>query len=204
MLELVSQVAPPLVELIPVIGKLAAVGVKAAAGVGVYALGGDHEAQQAEQAADVALALQNVAGEIPLVVVIDDAHWIDAPSTEVVARLADGAERTGLLLVVAYDEDLVDDRHLLTRVRAAVLGRSAVRRIQLAEFDRDAIDALLRERYGATPAPRLADWLLDRTDGSPLFVEQYLTTLEEQGVLQSEDAGWALAGRSPAAPATGS
>jgi len=193
-LELVGQVAPPLVELIPVIGKLAAVGVKAATGVGVYALGGDHEAQQAEQAADVALALQNVAGEIPLVVVIDDAHWIDAPSTEVVARLADGAERTGLLLVVAYDEDLVNDRHLLTRVRAAVLGRPAVRRIQLTDFDRDAIDALLRERYGAAPAPLLADWLLDRTEGSPLFVEQYLTTLEEQGVLQREDGGWALAG----------
>jgi predicted ATPase len=50
--ELVRQVAPPLVELIPIIGKVAALGVKTAADVGVYALGGNHEAQQAQLASD--------------------------------------------------------------------------------------------------------------------------------------------------------
>ena len=194
-LELVGQVAPSLVELIPVIGKLAALGVKAAADAGVYALGGDHEAQQAERAVDVALALQHVAAEIPLVVVLDDAHWIDAPSTEVIARLADGAEAGALLLLVAYDEDLVADRHTLARVRAAVLSRAAVRRIRLEDFGRETIDALLRDRYGdAALDPNLAEWLLDRTDGSPLFLEQYLATLEEQGVLRRDGDGWSLDG----------
>ena len=196
-LELVAQVAPPLVELIPVIGKLASLGVKAAADAGVYALGGDHQAQQAERAADVALALRHIATEIPLVVAVDDAHWIDAPSTEVITRLSerdDDAEQSGLLLLVAYDEDLVDDGHPLTRVRGEALIRSAALQIKLDDFGRDAIEAVLRRRYGEIPAPRLADWLLDRTDGSPLFVEQYLTMLEEQGVLQRSGDGWSLAG----------
>jgi tetratricopeptide (TPR) repeat protein/energy-coupling factor transporter ATP-binding protein EcfA2 len=194
-LELVGQVAPSLVELIPVIGKLAALGVKAAADAGVYALGGDHEAQQAERAADVAVALQHVADEIPLVVVLDDAHWIDAPSTEVIARLADRADGGRLLMLVAYDEDLVADRHTLARVRSAVVSRPSVRRIRLEDFGRETIDSLLRDRYGGdVPDPYLADWLLDRTDGSPLFVEQYLTALEEQGVLRQTGGGWSLDG----------
>ncbi len=196
-LELIAQVAPPLVELIPVIGKLASLGVKAASDAGVYALGGDHQAQQTERAEDVVLALRQIATEIPLVVAIDDAHWIDAPSTEVITRLAEGyddAEQSGLLVLVAYDEDLVDDRHPLTRARGNALLRSAVLQIKLDDFGRDAIETLLRRRYGEIPAPRLADWLLDRTDGSPLFVEQYLTMLEEQGALQRSGDGWTLTG----------
>lgn len=193
-LDLVGRVTPPLVELIPVIGKLAAVGIKAAADTGVYALGGDHQSQQAELAADVARALQRVAADIPLVVILDDAQWIDAPSTEVIARLADHAEHVGLLVVVAYDDDLVDDRHPLARLRSRLVGRHSVRRIVLDDFGREAIEAILRDRYGDLPDPRLAEWLLDRTEGSPLFLEQYLITLENQHVLQRIDDGWSVDG----------
>jgi predicted ATPase len=157
-LELVGQVAPSLVELIPVIGKLAALGVKAAAEAGVYALGGDHEAQQAERAADVALAVQHVAEEIPLILIVDDAHWIDAPSTEVIARLADRVDGGALLMIVAYDENLVADRHTLARVRSAVASRPAVRRIRLGDFGRETIDALLRDRYGTARHQEIRPW----------------------------------------------
>src|SRR5262249_57084866 len=88
----VGQVAPPLLELIRVIGKLASIGVKAGADLGAYALGGTHEDQRAQLAVDVAVALQHIADDTPLVVVIDDAHWIDASSTEVIARLSNTAE----------------------------------------------------------------------------------------------------------------
>ena len=194
MIELVGQVAPPLVELIPVIGKLAALGVRAAADVGVYALGGDHERQQAQLASDVALALEAIASELALVIVIDDAHWIDAPSTEVIARLAHADAARRLALIVSYDEDRVDDRHPLARVRSAVLGSAGVRRITLDDFGREQVEALLRDRYGAVPHDRLADWLVDRTDGTPLFLQQYLATLEQQCVLRCVNGDWELDG----------
>jgi predicted ATPase len=193
-LELVKQVAPPLVELIPVIGKLAALGVKTASDVGIYALGGSHETQQAELASDVAAALQHVSAELPLVVVVDDAHWIDAPSTEVIARIADTAEQQGLALVIAYDASLVDDRHPLARVRANAISRAAVEDLRLDDLSPEAVEALLRARYGQLPSGPLAEWLHDRTEGSPLFLEQYLQTLEAQGVLRHEGAGWTLDG----------
>jgi tetratricopeptide (TPR) repeat protein len=199
-IELVKQVAPPLVELIPVIGKLAALGVKAAADVGVYALGGDHELQQAQLASDVALAVQNVAEEIPLVVAVDDAHWIDAPSTEVINRLAQRAEAHRLLLLVAYADELIDDRHVLARLRAAVLSRPGVRRMALEELGREAVTAMLRDRYGGVPGELFAEWLLDRTDGSPLFLQQYLATLEQQGVLRRAGGAWTLDGTIAGSP----
>ena len=193
-LELVGNVAPSLLELIPVVGKLAAVGLKAASDVGVYALGGDHEGQQAQLASDVALTLDAIAAEIPLLIVIDDAQWIDAPSTEVIVRLAEGVANRGLLLLIAYDRALVDDRHPLVRVRSALLRRAGVSKIVLANFGVEEVETVLRDRYGDVPGKGLAEWLLDLTDGSPLFVQQNLATLEEQGVLRLCDGAWVLDG----------
>ncbi len=193
-LDVVGRVAPPLLELIPVIGKLAALGVKAGSDLGVYALGGNHETQQAQLASDVALALGGIAADTPLVIVIDDAHWIDGPSTEVIARLSQTAAQQPLLLVIAYDPEQLDDRHPLARTRASVLGRPGVQDLELADLTPAGVESLLREHYGSISAPRLAEWLHDRSDGSPLFVEQYLATLEEQGVLRRDGEGWLLDG----------
>ncbi|HXV33621.1 MAG TPA: AAA family ATPase [Gaiellaceae bacterium] len=193
-LELIGRIAPPLVELIPVIGKLAAVGVKAASDLGVYALGGNREAQQLELAADVALALRSVAAESPLVVIVDDAQWIDAASTEVVARLAQDPEAHPLLLVVAYDPGLVTDKDLLARARSAVATRAGVTGMALPPLTVGAVETFLADRYGAVPDGRLAAWLRDQTEGSPLYLTQYLALLEEQGVLREGEAGWALDG----------
>jgi len=193
-LELIGQIAPPLVELIPVIGKLAAVGVKAASDLGVYALGGNREAQQLELAADVALALRSVAAESPLVVAVDDAQWIDAASTEVVARLAQDPEAHPLLLVVAYDPGLVTDKDLLARARAAVATRPGVTGPGAPAVDgrrgRDGPGRPVRGR-----PRREAGGVAHRPDrGHPLYLTQYLALLEEQGVLEQGEAGWSLDG----------
>ncbi len=199
-LEVVGQVAPPIVELIPVIGKLAALGVKTAADLGVYALGGSHEAQQTELAVDVALALRGIAADTPVVVIVDDAQWIDSASTEVIARLAESPEAHPLLLVVAYDGNLVPDTHPLARVKAATAGRSGVRTMELAALGEEGIAAFLTERYGSVPGERLAAWLDDRTGGSPLFLSRFLDTLEAQGVLREANGAWTLDGSIAGAP----
>jgi hypothetical protein len=193
-LSLVKEVAPPLVELIPVIGKLAALGVKGVSEVGIYALGGDHKEQQTELASDVAAALKRIAEDSPLVVVIDDAQWIDAASTEVIARAGLAPKESPLVLVIAYDKDLIDDRHLLAHVRAPLLGRAGVLDLELADLSTEAVEKLLHERYGAVPAQRLADWLQEVSDGTPLFIENYLASLEQQGVLRHDGGGWTLDG----------
>jgi len=191
--ELVGKVAPLVLDLIPMVGSLAGKVVQAGAEVGVYALGG-HEEQQKELAADVAVALQHAAGEQPLVVVLDDAHWIDAASTEVITRLAETSGSHPLLLVVGYDPDLVEPGHPLAAARAQALGRRLATEVTLADLTPEGVAALLVDRYGAVPAPRLAEWLHDRTDGNMLFLEQYLARLEEAGILQHDGTTWTVDG----------
>lgn len=192
-LELLGKVAPPLLELIPMVGTVAGKLAKAGTDVGVYALGG-HEEQQKELAADVAIVLEHAADETPLVLVVDDAQWIDAASTEVIARLTDTAAEHPLLLVVAYDPALADDAHPLAVARAKAVGRGHAVEVVLADLSADGVAALLRSRYGETSGPRLAEWLHDRTDGNVLFLEQYLARLEEGGILRLDGDAWRLDG----------
>ena len=121
-----------------------------------------------------------------------------------IARIADTAEQQGLALVIAYDASLVNDKHPLARVRANAIRKAGVRDLRLDDLSAEAVEALLRARYGRLPSVPLAAWLHDRTEGSPLFLEQYLQTLEAQGVLRHEAAGLdASTARSRARRATG-
>jgi tetratricopeptide (TPR) repeat protein/energy-coupling factor transporter ATP-binding protein EcfA2 len=192
-LEIVGKVAPLVFQFIPGIGQLAGTVVKAGTDIGVYALGG-HEEQQKELAADVAVALEHAAGEKPLVVVVDDAQWIDAASTEVILRLSDTAGAHPLLLLVSYDRDLCDDTHPLAVARAQAVGRGLATEVVLADLTADGVAAVLRDRYGEVPGPRLAEWLHDRTDGNLLFLQQYLGRLEEAGILRHDGEVWTLDG----------
>ncbi|HET8758038.1 MAG TPA: AAA family ATPase [Solirubrobacteraceae bacterium] len=189
-LEVIGQVAPPLVELIPVIGKLAALGLKSAATA--YGLGAEHRAQQTQLAEGVATALKGIADDGPLVITICDAQWIDGPSTEVIQRLADDIGNRALLIVLAYDDELADDDNLLTQLRIALLERDAARTLTLAEFDVTAVAAVVRQRYGSPLGAGFAQWLLERTDGNPMFLHHYLSTLEQQDVLRRDGDGWTL------------
>jgi tetratricopeptide (TPR) repeat protein len=192
-LDLLGRVAPPLLELIPMVGSLAGKVVKAGTDVGVYALGG-HEEQQKELAADVAVVLQHAAGEKPLVVVVDDAQWMDAASTEVITRLSETAAAHPLVLLIAYDADLLEDTHPMAVARAQAIGKGLAVEVKLTDLSPDGVAAFLTQRYGCLPGSRLAEWLHERTDGNLLFLEQYLTRLEEAGILRHEGESWTLDG----------
>src|SRR6185312_4192864 len=99
-----------------------------------------------------------------------------------------------LLLVVAYDDGLVDDGAPLARVRAATAGQPDVAEVVLAELSEEAVEGIVRERYGTVPAERLPAWLHDLSDGTPFFIDQYLSALEAQNVLRRDDGAWVLDG----------
>ena len=189
-LEILGKLAP-LLEAIPVGGPIA--GKVMEAGVGVYAATRQEE-PQTELAGDVARVFQRAALETPLVVIVDDAHWIDPSSTEVIAQLSATAPAHPLLLVVAYHTDRVEETDPLVLVRAETVGRSLAGVVALADLTADGVGAFLLDRYGSVPGRRLAEWLHDRTDGNPRFLTQYLDRLEEAGILCRDGEAWTLNG----------
>lgn len=191
--EIVKEVAPPLLEVIPVLGKASSLVVRAGSTVAINALGGDTRAEHAQRAPDIAETLLGIAQKAnPLALVIDDAHWIDADSCEVIRRLARSIERAPLVIVLSFDPDYVGKDHPLARTKAAA--PLVVRTMHLGALSAEEIGALVQQRFGSELDPSLAEWLHDVCEGNLTFVALYLAALEEQGAIRRDGDRYVLSG----------
>ncbi len=102
--------------------------------------------------------------------VIEDAHWADGATLDLVRFLARRVGSLPLLLVVSYRDDELDSHHPLLAALGDVATCAAVRRIGLEPLSRDAVAAL------AVGSGVNADQLHELTGGNPFFVTEVLAT----------------------------
>ena len=103
----------------------------------------------------------------PAVVIVEDAHWADAASLDIIRYLARRIDRLSALLVVSYrDEELRDD-HPFARMVAALAGPS-VHRIELEGLSDEAVTELA-VAAGLDPGPVVA-----AVGGNPFYLTEVL------------------------------
>ncbi len=132
------------------------------------------------------------AAEDPLVVVLDDVHWIDAPSLVVLRQVAATAP-ADLSIVATYRDTDLDRVHPLSAVLADLRRVDGMRRMGLHGLDAAAVEDYLTVAAGhALDADgiRLADAVHEGTAGNPLFVGEVLRHLTETGAIRRADDRW--------------
>ncbi len=129
---------------------------------------------------EIAWAAREFADELadvqPLVMVFEDIHWAEEPLLELIDHLAQWVRERALLILCLARPELLDVRPGWGggRVRS-----TAIELEPLGREDSEALaDALLSE-HGVTGKVRAR--LLDKTEGNPLFVEETVRMLVEQG-----------------------
>jgi class 3 adenylate cyclase/tetratricopeptide (TPR) repeat protein len=125
------------------------------------------------------------AGEAPLVVLVEDLHWLDSESQAVLDDLVASIGASRLLLVVTYRPEYHDAWNAVphhTRLAVAPL-RGA-----------DA-SAFLRALVGHDPSmAAFGPDLLARSEGTPLFLEEWIAALVEEGWLTGDHGAYRLVG----------
>ena len=145
--------------------------------------------QVGEAASQQALFLQvrdfltALARRRPALLLLDDLHWADPASLELLRFLARDLAAVPLLLVVTYRADELTRRHPLSQLLPLLVRESAARRVELRPLDAAAVRALAAARYPLAEgdAARLAAYLQARAEGNPFFVQELLQALEEEG-----------------------
>ncbi len=133
----------------------------------------------------VQLALEGYTGEQPLVLVVEDAHWADRGTRELLAFLARRMSATRLLVIVTYRTDELHRTHPL-RPWLAEMGRlPIVERVQLAGLPRREVAELSESLMGREPSMSELDVIVERTDGNPLFIETLAGSTDDVAVPDS-------------------
>lgn len=119
--------------------------------------------------------LENLADRQPVVLVIEDAHWADQSSRDLLSFLARNLQPgTALLIVVSYRTDDLDRGHPLRRLVAELERLPQVRHIELRRLSRREVVAQIRGILDRPGPAGLVEEVARRSDGNPLFVEVLL------------------------------
>ena len=150
----------------------------------------DPEAERKQLFLAVQEAIAAHAGEQPLVLAIDDLHWIDSASMQLLAHVLTVTTRAPLLVITAFRSDTTTVHEPL----AAAIAHAAPPlhlTLELQPLPEEHSTRLAEALLGQDP--RLADMrelLVKSSDGNPLFLEEVLRTLIDQGVLRLESGRW--------------
>src|SRR5437762_1115510 len=119
---------------------------------------------------------QRVAQEQPLVLVFEDIHWAEEPLLELIEHLATWVREAPLLILCLARPELLDLRPGWGggRVRATAIELEALQRGESEEL----VEALLD---GGELTQQARQALLDKTEGNPLFVEETMRMVAEEG-----------------------
>ncbi len=122
--------------------------------------------------------LRHVTDADPVVILLEDIHWADDSSLDLITQLLQALPEARLLIVGVARPSLYERRPLWG-------GGESIRRIEMAPLSRRAGRALVDEilqRVDEVPAA-LRDTIVDAAEGNPFYIEELVKMFIEQGVI---------------------
>jgi len=123
-----------------------------------------------------------VAVAAPVVLVLEDLHWADRSTLDLVAFLAHNLGEQRVLLLGTYRGDELSAGHRLRRLVTGLLRAGAATRLELAPLGRGELEALLLTRGGELLSPAVTEAIVTRSEGNPFFAEELLAASGKGGV----------------------
>jgi len=143
---------------------------------------GDPGEARARMFEEMLALLEHLAGTGPVILVIEDAHWSDRSTRDLLAFLIGNQHAlAGVLIVVTFRSDELHRRHPLRPVLAELDRLGWVARLELPRLTRREGRELMACVLGREPEPELAERVFRRSEGNPLFLEALLRCGESPG-----------------------
>jgi DNA-binding CsgD family transcriptional regulator/tetratricopeptide (TPR) repeat protein len=119
--------------------------------------------------------LERLAAQGPVVLIIEDAHWADRSSRDLLAFLIGYQRAVGnLLVIVTFRSDELHRTHPLRPLLAELARIEWVDKTELPSLTRGQAEELAVAVLGRTPEQSFADAVYERAQGNPLFTEELL------------------------------
>jgi tetratricopeptide (TPR) repeat protein len=159
--------------------------------------GGDPEEERWRLLQAVSEFLRNASQVQPLLVVLEDLHWADRGTLDLLIHLARSLQGARLLVVATYRDVEVDRAHPLSGALAELRRASSFGRVLLRGLTADEVQRMMQSITGQEARWSFAEAVHRQTEGNPLFVQEVLRYLVEEGHITHEGGRWHRAGETP-------
>jgi predicted ATPase len=156
----------------------------------------DPLAEQQRLYAAYSSLIECLANQGPVLLVVDDAHWADRGSLDLLRHIARRASRSGwpLLLALTYREIDLTEARALNEILLDLTRERLAERIKLNRFSHEQTGLLLQSIFAEAISDEFLDSIYRETEGNPFFVEEVCKTLIEEGKILRQNGRWQLVG----------
>jgi serine/threonine protein kinase len=121
----------------------------------------------------------------PLVIFLDDLQWVDSASLILLEVIMKDKENSGLFLIGAYRDNEVSATHPLMMT----VNNLKFSQISLKPLQFEHVNQLIADSLNTSEVTSLTELVMQKTGGNPFFVNQFLSTLYQEHLLNF-DHGW--------------
>ena len=134
-------------------------------------------------------ALVKLSEQQPVLLVLDDLHWSDEATLELIAALAEPLAQLAVLVIGVYRSDGLPRDAGIRRLRHELRRAGGLEELQLGTLEQSDVTRLLAKVIGGEPSPRLAALVHESTQGVAFFVEELAAALRVGCGLEETPAG---------------
>ena len=137
--------------------------------------GPDEPEVQGPQLLELVLGLvERLAAASPVLIVIEDLHWADQSTLELVAYFVRALRGSPVAVIGTFRSDELHRSHPLRALLTSWDRSRAVERVELVRFNRAEVARQLAAILGRDPEPTLLDTVFERSEGNAFLVEELL------------------------------
>jgi DNA-binding winged helix-turn-helix (wHTH) protein/tetratricopeptide (TPR) repeat protein len=143
---------------------------------------------------EMADALEALTADVPLVLILEDLHWSDYSTLDLISYLATHRQTAQMMLIGTYRPmELIVSGHPLKAVKSELLAKHQCEELALEYLSEEAIAKYLSVRFPKNRFPaELAALIRERTEGSPLFMVNAVDYLVIEQLVTERETGWEL------------
>jgi hypothetical protein len=127
--------------------------------------------------------IRGVSERIPLLIVLDDLHWSDRATLQMLTHSAREIARSRILVLGTYRDTDLDRTHPLSAALAELSREQLFTRIPLRGLDRKAVASYIAATAHTDPPTRLVDRIFEETEGNPFFLSEVVNLMTQEGTL---------------------
>ena len=141
--------------------------------------------------------LRSASSTQPILLILEDLHWADRGTLDLLTHLARNLSGSRLMVVGTYRDIEVDRAHPLSSALAELRRAGEFARVLLRGLTVDEVHRMIKIISGEEVPWGFAEAIHRQTEGNPLFIQELLRYVVEEGLVTRQGGRWQRAGDTP-------